>query len=107
MPIQLLWQQAGRAGVSTGAAAYAGHGGRVGAQVLRAQGQDAVRGLDHWHVGSGERKSHHRSAHDEAHIGINPSAGLGEQFTDRGADTYPQIAGIGDARPGHRDHAVG
>ena len=72
--VQLLRQQAGRAGLGAFAAADAGHGRRWRRQLDGGAGQQAVAGLDQRYVQRGQGKAHHRSAHDQAieFAGVQP-----------------------------------
>ena len=106
VPVKLLRQQPRRADISAGAAADAGHRWSVGAEVLRAQRQNTVGRLDDRHLGARQRKAHHRSAHDQAGIGVDQPARLFQQLADGRADVHAQVAGLGDAGAGDRDHAL-
>ena len=64
--MQLLRQQAGRAGLGALAAADARQRRRGRRQLLDGAGQQAVAGLDQRHVEGGQRETHHRPAEDQA-----------------------------------------
>ena len=93
--VQLLRQQASRAGLGAIPTADAGHGGWRRGQFLAGRGQQAVAGLDQRHIQRGQGKAHHRPAHDQAVELTLVQAGKGQQLADRGADQGAHVAGAG------------
>ncbi len=80
--MQLLRQQADRAGLGALAAADAGQRWRRRRQFFERAGEQAVGGLDHRHVEGRQGKAHHRTAHDQAVEPALLESGEREQFFD-------------------------
>ena len=90
--MQLLRQQAGRAGVGAFAATNTRQCGRRWRQFLAGDGQQAVAGFDQRYIQRGQAKAHHRPAHDQAVEALLCQTGKGQQFANRGADQRLHIA---------------
>ncbi len=84
--MQLLRQQARRAGLGTFAAAYARQGRRRGRQFFASTGEQAVGGLDQWDVDRRQSEPHHRATHDQAIELALVEAGECQQLGYRRAD---------------------
>ncbi len=64
--MQLLRQQADRAGLGAFTAADAGQRRRWRWQFFQGAGEQTVGGLDHRHLERWQGEAHHRAAHDQA-----------------------------------------
>ncbi len=84
--MQLLRQQAGRAGLGTFATANARQCRRWRRQFLQGAGEQAVGGLDQRDIHRRQREAHHRPAHDESVEPARLEACEGQQLGYRCAD---------------------
>ena len=98
--VQLLRQQAGRAGFGAFAAADARHSRRRWWQLGGGRGQQAVGGLDHGYGEVGQGKAHHRAAHDQAVQLAAVQASKLQQFTRRRAEQYLNVHRSGQGLTG-------
>ncbi len=84
--MQLLRQQAGRAGFGAQAAADAGLRRRWRRQFITGAGEQAVGGLDEGGIQALQGKAHHWPAHDQAEQLVWLQTGKVQQFTNRRAN---------------------
>ncbi len=89
--VQLLRQQADRAGLGAISAADAGQCGRRWRQFFERARQQAVGGLDHRHFEGRQAEAHHRTAHDQPIEPVRFQSGKGQQFIHRGADQHLDV----------------
>ena len=89
--MQLLRQQADRAGLGALAAADAGQRWRRRRQFFERAGEQAVGGLDHRHVEGRQGKAHHRAAHDQTVEPALLESGERQQFFDWRADQHLDV----------------
>ncbi len=106
VPVELLGQQGGRAGVGTGAAADAGLLGAWGRQLGAGGGEQAVGGLDHGHHGVGQGEAHHGPPHDDPLIRLRLQLEALQQPAYRCAEAHPGIAGLLEGVAGEGDDAL-
>ncbi len=103
VPVELLRQQGGRAGIGAGAA--------TDARLLRAGGgqfglrrrQQAVGGLDHRHHGVGQGKAHHGTTHDHPLLRFRLQLETLQQPAYRRTQAHPGVAGLFEAVAGEGD----
>ena len=105
-PIQLLWQQPGRASVYAQAAADAGLLRFLRRHFIHRRRQNAVADLDDWHVQRGQGEAHQRAAHDHHLLRLRAETDEVEQVLHRRADASPQIAGALDRLAGQGHYAL-
>ena len=104
VPVELLRQQADRAGIGALAAADAVLFIARRRQFDLARGHQTVAGLDDGDVGVGQGKAHHGAAHDDALPGLRIELELRQQPADRGPDAHPGISRLAETLAGQGDH---
>ncbi len=105
VPVELLGQQIGRAGIGAGAAADAGLFRAGGRQLGPGRGEQAVGGLDHGHHGMGQGEAHHGAPHDDPLIRFGLQLETLQQPAHRGAQQHPGVAGLFESVAGEGDDA--
>ena len=99
VPVELLGQQVGGAGVGTGAATDACLFGAGGRQLGAGGGEQAVGGLDHGHHGMGQGEAHHGAPHDDPLIRLRLQLEALQQPAHRRAEPHPGIARLLEGIP--------
>ena len=107
VPVELLWQQFGRAGVRTGRTADAGLLFVVVPHLRGGWGKDTVGDLHHRHIQRRQGKAHQRAAHDHHLTGCRGKTDMVQQMTYRCAQSAPDVPRLGDRLAGQRHHAFG
>ena len=105
VPVELLGQQVGGAGVGTGTATDAGLFGAGGRQLGPGGGEQAVGGLDHGHHGMGQGEAHHGAPHDDPLIRFRLQLEALQQPAYRRAEPHPGIARLLEGIPCEGDDA--
>ena len=106
VPVKLLGQQGGGAGIGAGTATDAGLFRAGGRQLGAGGGEQAVGGLDHGDHGVGQGEAHHGAPHDDPLIRLRLQLETLEQPAYRRAQTHPGIAGFLEGVAGEGDDAL-
>ena len=106
VPVELLGQQGGGAGVGAGAAADAGLLRLGRGQLGPGRGEQAVGGLDHGHHGVGQGEAHHGPPHDHPLARFRLQIEAPQQPAYRGAKAHPGIARLLEGVSGEGNDAL-
>ncbi len=107
VPVELLRQQIGRAGVGARGAANTGLLLVVVAHFAGGWRENAVGDLHHRHVKGRQGKAHQRATHNHHLTRRGGKADLVQQMADRGADAAPDVARLRNRLAGQGYNALG
>ena len=98
--VQLLWQQAGWAGLRTKATTDARLCRRWRRQFITGAGEQAVGGLDDGRIQALQGEAHHWPTHDQTIQLVGLQTGKGQQLTNRRADQCFNIGWVAQGLAG-------
>ena len=107
VPVQLLWQQIGRTGIGTGAAANAALLILRFAHFTGGRGKQTVGYLNDRDIEPRQGKAHQRPAHDHHLIAARAEPCVIQKVSHRGAEASPDVPRPGNRLTGQGDHAFG